>query len=100
MPSFLDLLVVIGMAFLRFGVPALVIVALAYGLKRLDARWEREAGEHAAREAGKQPAAAKGKTAPQPFVPPAELPANAPQPGVLPPPANDDEAAYRRYPKM
>lgn len=87
MPSFLDLLVVIGMAFLRFGVPALVIVAIGYGLKRLDARWEREAREYSAKQPqarkGVQPAAPvrKPQPQPQPFIPPAVRDSRI-QPGV------------------
>lgn len=93
MPSFLDLLVVVGMMFIRIGVPAVVIGLLAYGLKRLDARWEREAGDYAAKQTGAQPGvrpqqprpaipARKPTPAPMPFVPPPAIKDSRVQPGV------------------
>jgi hypothetical protein len=96
MPNFLDLLVVIGMLFLRIGVPAVVIALIAYGLKRLDARWEREARAYTAQQAGLQPgvqpkqprpAAPARKPvpapAPLPFVPPAQIKDSRVQPGMM-----------------
>lgn len=92
MPSFLDLLVVAGMMFLRIGVPALVIAALAYGLKKLDARWEREARDYAAKQAEARPGAQpqprpaapvrKPTPASLPFVPPPAIKDSRVQPGV------------------
>jgi hypothetical protein len=87
MPSFLDLLVVIGMMFLRIGVPILVVALIAVALKRLDARWEREAGKYATRQPKKGVAAPIRKPQPQPqpqvpFIPPAAIKDNRIQPGV------------------
>jgi hypothetical protein len=38
-----DTAVMLGMFLLRLGVPLAVILAIAWALKRLDARWQREA---------------------------------------------------------
>jgi hypothetical protein len=38
-----ETLVVIGMFFLRLGVPLLITFSVGYGLRRLDARWQAEA---------------------------------------------------------
>jgi hypothetical protein len=71
MISFTDVLILIGMFFLRVGVPLIVILGLGYLLKRLDARWEAEARAQRAAEIAKQQAA-------QPSAPgPAELPSAA-----------------------
>ena len=43
MINFTDILVVIGMFALRFGVPLAITIGLAYLLKRLDRRWADEA---------------------------------------------------------
>jgi hypothetical protein len=78
MPNITDLLVVMGMVALRFGVPTLVLAALVYGLKRLDRRWEAEARDYAA----KHPEA---RIPVQPLVParPA-VPARQPAPSKMP----------------
>jgi hypothetical protein len=38
-----EILMVAGIFFLRLGVPLALTLAVAYGLRRLDARWEAEA---------------------------------------------------------
>jgi hypothetical protein len=45
MMSLMDLLVLVGMFALRFGVPLLIVIGIGYLLKRLDRRWEAEAWE-------------------------------------------------------
>lgn len=61
MESLPNVLLLVLMFVLRLGVPLLITVALAYGLKRLDAKWQAEAqnGSQAepAAEAPVQPAA-------------------------------------------
>ncbi|MBX7236441.1 MAG: hypothetical protein K1X65_18800 [Caldilineales bacterium] len=47
MDALLDILVILGMFFLRLGVPLLLVVGVGYLLRRLDARWEAEAREQA-----------------------------------------------------
>ncbi len=89
MPTFLDVLVLIGMATLRVGVPALVLVALVYGLKRLDRRWEAEARDYAAKHPEARPAVQP--EAPRPAAP-VRTPAPAKEPSlpfVIPPPVNE-----------
>ncbi len=89
MLDFTDIAVFIGMLLLRVGVPALVIVAIGWGLKRLDARWEAEARAYQAKEAAKQPIAptpvrpGKQPVTPQPlpFIPP-QQPANEQRPAL------------------
>jgi hypothetical protein len=93
MPGLLDLLVVVGMAFLRIGVPLLVIAGLGYLLKRLDAKWEAEARAYTAKQAVEAPAIQP--TAPKPAVRPV-APVRAPQPGpalpfVIPPAAAKEQ---------
>lgn len=82
MPSFADLLLVIGMAVLRFGVPVLVIGLLAYGLKRLDRKWEAEARDYAAQHPEAREAVQP--TAPQPTAPRPVMPARTPAPTKTP----------------
>jgi hypothetical protein len=88
MMSFLDLVVVAGMFFLRIGVPLLVMAGLVYGLTRLDRRWEAEARASRQAEAAKQPAVQPG-TRPQAPKPGTVIRVPAPQPQVpwVPPPA-------------
>jgi hypothetical protein len=43
MNSLAEVLYIIGLFVLRLGVPALIILTIAYFLRRLDARWEQEA---------------------------------------------------------
>ena len=43
MEILIDVLVIIGMFLLRLGLPLALVVAVGYGLRRLDARWEAEA---------------------------------------------------------
>ncbi|MCX7852718.1 MAG: hypothetical protein N2383_08040 [Caldilineales bacterium] len=43
MEVLMDILVIIGMFLLRLGLPLALVLALGYGLRRLDARWEAEA---------------------------------------------------------
>ena len=43
MESLPNVLILVLMFVLRLGVPLLITVALAYGLKRLDAKWQAEA---------------------------------------------------------
>lgn len=47
MDALLDILVILGLFFLRLGVPLLLVVGVGYLLRRLDARWEAEAREQA-----------------------------------------------------
>lgn len=91
MPNFIDFMVVVGMIALRFGVPALIIVGLAYLFKRLDRRWEAEAREYAAKQAAEQPAVRP--EAPKPAEQPAPVvrkPTPAPLPFIIPPAASKD----------
>ncbi len=69
MLDFTDIAVFIGMLLLRVGVPALVIVAIGYGLKRLDRRWEAEAREYQAKVASERPVVQPEAPAPQPVAP-------------------------------
>jgi len=61
MMSLTDILVLIGMFALRFGVPLAIVMGLGYLLKRLDRRWEKEARaqQHAA-QVTEQPAKRPG----------------------------------------
>lgn len=100
MITFTDISVVAGMIFLRVGVPALVVVALAYALKALDRRWEAEAHEYESQMASKQPDVQP--EAPQP-VAPARKPAKQPTPQPLPfipPPAVEKEQRPGMYAQM
>jgi hypothetical protein len=45
MESLVDAAAVVGMFIARVGIPLAITFAVAYGLKRLDARWQREAQE-------------------------------------------------------
>jgi len=81
------------------GVPALVVVALGYGFKRLDQRWEAEAHEYQAQSAGKQPEIRPEMPAPtpQPALP-ARKPVKQPQPlPFVPPPAVTKETQLGLY---
>lgn len=65
MESLPNVLLLVLMFVLRLGVPLLITVAIAYGLKRLDARWQAEAENEAQAEptpAPAQPAAAPIKS--------------------------------------
>lgn len=98
MPSFVDFMVFLGMAFLRFGVPALVVVGLAYLLKRLDRRWAAEAQAYAAQHAAKQPEASKPAERP---AMPARTPAQAPQmPFIIPPAVIPDQRQQMAQPGL
>jgi hypothetical protein len=46
-----EILLVVGMFILRLGVPLALTLAVGYGLRRLDARWEAEARAQLEREA-------------------------------------------------
>jgi hypothetical protein len=92
MIDFIDFTVVAGMMLLRIGVPLLVILAVGYGLKRLDRRWEAEARAQQAKMAAAQPEAQPEMPAPQPVPPaPSRKPGKTPmtpQPlPFVPPPA-------------
>jgi hypothetical protein len=50
MESLPNVLLLVLMFVLRLGVPLLITVAIAYGLKRLDARWQAEAENQAQAE--------------------------------------------------
>ncbi len=41
-------LVILGLFILRLGVPLAIILAVGYGLRRLDAKWQAEAELHRA----------------------------------------------------
>lgn len=98
MPNFVDFLVFVGMVMLRFGIPLLLVVGLAYLLKRLDRRWEAEAYEYAAKQAAAQP------EAPRPAVEP-ELPVRQPVPApqlpfIIPPAPARDQRQQLAQPGM
>ncbi len=102
MPSFTDFLVFLGMVFLRFGVPALIVVGAGYLLKRLDKRWEAEAREYAAKRAAEQPAVQPEAPRPaeQPATP-ARKPTEAPQmPFIIPPATIRDQRQQVAQPGM
>jgi hypothetical protein len=87
MLNLLDIMVVAGFFLLRIGVPVLVMVGLAYGLKRLDQRWEAEARAmqrraEAAESVGAQPQPRKPRTT-------VRVPGAQPQPPWVPPPSAD-----------
>lgn len=88
MLSFTDLLVLVGMFLLRFGVPAVVVIGVGYLLKRLDKRWEAEAWAEQGTDR------TRGRPAQRPAAP-RELPAApkrapaTPLPWVPPPPARE-----------
>lgn len=94
MIDFVDIAVVAGMMFLRIGVPLLIILAIGYGLKRLDRRWEAEARRDAAKRAGEQPQPeipAPQPSAPAPVGRPGKQPVT-PQPlPFIPPPVRNEE---------
>lgn len=48
MESLPNVLLLVLMFFLRLAVPLLITIAIAYGLKRLDAKWQAEADRQAA----------------------------------------------------
>ncbi len=50
MESLPNMLLLVLMFVLRLGVPLLITVAIAYGLKRLDTRWQAEAENQAEAE--------------------------------------------------
>jgi hypothetical protein len=102
MISFTDIAVVFWMMLLRVGVPLLVVIALAYGLKRLDRRWEAEARTHQAKMASTQPEVQPEAPAPQPTGPvaPVRKPARQPAPGqmpFIPPPVRNKEQRPSLY---
>jgi len=88
MISFTDIAVVLGMMFVRVGIPALVIGALAYGLKQLDKRWEAEARAEQAKHVDEEV---------QPTMPiapvrrPSKQPTPQPLPFVPPPAVNKEQ---------
>ena len=43
-----DTAAMVGMFVLRLAIPLAITIAIGYGLKRLDARWQREAQERSA----------------------------------------------------
>lgn len=43
MDAFIDTLTILGVFFLRLGVPILLVIGVGYLLRQLDARWEAEA---------------------------------------------------------
>jgi hypothetical protein len=47
MDGFDEILVILGMFFLRLGVPILISIVIGYLLRRLDDRWEAEAQQEA-----------------------------------------------------
>ncbi len=114
MINFTDVLVVTGLFVLRIGVPIAIIAALAYGLRRLDQRWEAEAraqqaAERPARQVVRQqPATVKqAATVVRAGTPVAQPPYDpARQPGLLPLPdgqhcwdvKNCAEADYKQCP--
>ncbi len=98
MPNFTDFLVFLGMGFLRFGVPALVVVGIGFLLKRLDKRWEAEAYEYAAKHPAEQPEAPRPVERP---AMPARTPAEAPQmPFIIPPAVIRDQRQQVAQPGM
>lgn len=74
MDALTDILVILGMFFLRLGVPLLLVFGVGYLLRRLDARWEAEAREQAGtdvrqvqqrRRPGRQPSERPAPAVPQ-----------------------------------
>jgi hypothetical protein len=97
MIDFVDMAVVAGMMFLRIGVPLLIVLAIGYGLKRLDRRWEAEARAREAKMASEQPGIRPQVPAPQPTVParrPGKQPVT-PQPLPFVPPAALNKESQR-----
>jgi hypothetical protein len=86
MISFTDMVVVFGMFFLRVGVPLLIVIAVGYGLKQLDRRWEAEARAHQAKTADAQPEAPE-----LPVRKPAKQPTPQPLPFIPPPVTEKDQ---------
>jgi hypothetical protein len=90
MLGFMDLMTVIGLVLLRFGVPLAIVAVAGYFLKQLDARWEAELGASAEAEAreAEQPAIAPALPA-RPTAPAQRRrePAPGPLPTFVPPPA-------------
>lgn len=84
MISFTDILALVGMVALRFGVPVLIVAGLGYLLKRLDARWEAEArAEQRTSRAAEQPAIRP--TPSRPAVPSGtQIPTPPPMPFIVP----------------
>jgi hypothetical protein len=78
--TFMDIMTVVGLFLLRFGVPVAVMALAVYFLKRVDARWEAEARA----ERQLQPTAEQPATAPAQQRPPRK-PAPQPQPIFIPP---------------
>jgi hypothetical protein len=102
MINFTDFLMLAGMFLLRFGVPALVVVGLGLLLKRLDARWEAEANEYAAKQAAERPAIQPEapKPAERPATP-ARKPVETPQlPFIIPPAPIRDQRQQIAQPGM
>ncbi len=100
--NFTDFLMLIGMSLLRFGLPVLVVVGLGLLLKRLDARWEAEANEYAAKHAAEQPAIQPEapKPAERPAMP-ARKPVETPQlPFIIPPAPIRDQRQQIAQPGM
>ena len=90
MIDFVDIAVVAGMMFLRIGVPLLIVLAIGYGLKRLDKRWEAEARRDAAKMAAEQPG--QQPEIPAPTRRPGKQPVTPqPLPFIPPPSAGKDE---------
>jgi hypothetical protein len=86
MDTLLDILVILGMFFLRLGVPLLLVVGVGYLLRRLDARWEAEAREQVGNATrSTRPEQRPGAGQPAPARPrPRPLPGGWPQPQRLP----------------
>ncbi len=90
MLDFLDVVGLVVMVLLRFGVPLALMAGAAYFLKRLDARWEAEARAAQSAEAAEQPAIAlEAPALPVQPARPAQrrAPAPGPLPTFIPPPA-------------
>ena len=83
MLDFLDLVGLLGMIFLRFGIPLILVAGAGYFLKRVDARWEAEARAAQAAEEGEQSGIAPEAPA-RPAQPARPVQRRAPAPGPLP----------------
>jgi hypothetical protein len=91
MLDFLDLVGLLGMIFLRFGIPIILMAGAAYFLKRMDARWEAEARAAQAVEEAEQPGVApEAPTRPAQPAPVRQrrAPAPGPLPTFVPPPVD------------
>lgn len=74
MPPFFNSLLIVAIFLLRFGVPLVVMLALGFFLRRLDARWEAEArSQRAAGKGSGTGAATEHASPPTAVLPPSAM---------------------------